>query len=178
MGKRSNFERVERDFYPTPMKAVEPLIPHLYPGSSFFEPCAGDGTLVDHLISLGFYCSDAIDIEPQAQFIRKEDALTTDGGSGNSDYIITNPPWNRKILHPMIDHFVNKLKKRTWLLFDASWAHTKQSIPYMPYCSKIVSIGRVKWFPGSKMAGKDDCAWYFFEPDDGIKRKTIFEGRK
>ena len=29
MGKRSDFERVERDFYPTPCKAVEPLVQHL-----------------------------------------------------------------------------------------------------------------------------------------------------
>jgi len=29
MGKRSDFERVERDFYPTPLDAVKPLIPHL-----------------------------------------------------------------------------------------------------------------------------------------------------
>ena len=26
MGKRSNFKRVERDFYPTPFEAVEPYL--------------------------------------------------------------------------------------------------------------------------------------------------------
>ena len=29
MGKRSNFERNPRDFYPTPKEAVIPLLPHL-----------------------------------------------------------------------------------------------------------------------------------------------------
>ena len=29
MGKRSDFERIPRDFYPTPYKAVLPLLPHL-----------------------------------------------------------------------------------------------------------------------------------------------------
>jgi hypothetical protein len=29
VGKRSNFDRVPRDFYPTPAAAVLPLIPHL-----------------------------------------------------------------------------------------------------------------------------------------------------
>jgi len=40
MGKRSDFERVERDFYPTPEAAVLPLLPHL-PDSyfTFIEPC-------------------------------------------------------------------------------------------------------------------------------------------
>ena len=40
MGKRSNgFERVPRDFYPTPLTAVPPLIPHLRGVRTF----AGDG---------------------------------------------------------------------------------------------------------------------------------------
>ena len=29
MGKRSDYERKERDFYPTPMEAFLPLLPHL-----------------------------------------------------------------------------------------------------------------------------------------------------
>jgi hypothetical protein len=32
MGKRSNFERIERDFYKTPAEAVRPLLPHLVAG--------------------------------------------------------------------------------------------------------------------------------------------------
>ena len=40
MGKRSDYERVERDFYPTPWQAVEPLIPHLPKEFVFAEPCA------------------------------------------------------------------------------------------------------------------------------------------
>ena len=54
MGKRSNFERREADFYPTPRPAVLPLIPYLRSGGirTFAEPCAGDGALVRHLESL------------------------------------------------------------------------------------------------------------------------------
>ena len=48
MGKRSDFERKPRDFYPTPMEAVEPLLPHLPEGFKFAEPCAGNGALVEH----------------------------------------------------------------------------------------------------------------------------------
>ena len=39
MGKRSSFERRERDFYPTPRAAVLPLIPHLRGIRTFAEPC-------------------------------------------------------------------------------------------------------------------------------------------
>jgi hypothetical protein len=39
MGKRSSFERIPRDFYPTPYAAVPPLIPHLRGIRTFAEPC-------------------------------------------------------------------------------------------------------------------------------------------
>ena len=56
MGKRSNFERREADFYPTPRAAVVPLIPYLRGIRTFAEPCAGDGALVRHLESFGLRC--------------------------------------------------------------------------------------------------------------------------
>jgi hypothetical protein len=43
MGKRSNFERREADFYPTPRTAVLPLIPYLRAGGvKTLAPSAGD----------------------------------------------------------------------------------------------------------------------------------------
>ena len=159
MGKRSNFERRERDFYPTPYEAVVPLLPHLKPRARFCEPCAGDGALVDHLTKHGFVCARARDIEPRRSDIDRKDALTT--LTGNIDYFITNPPWDRKILHPLITFLSNQ--HPTWLLFDADWMHTKQAAELMRRCVKIVSVGRVKWIPNSKMTGKDNCCWYLFK---------------
>ena len=173
MGKRSDFERIPRDFYPTPYKAVIPLLPHLGDEFTFAEPCAGDGILISHLVENGGICTDAHDIEPMHEWVRYGDALSK--SYTKCDYIITNPPWNRKILHPMIEHFVSQ--KPTWLLFDSDWMHTKQSIPYLKYLSKIVSIGRVKWIEGSSSVGKDNCCWYFFESDIGRKNTIEFFGR-
>jgi hypothetical protein len=174
MGKRSNFERVERDFYPTPLEAVIPLLPHISSYARFSEPCAGDGALAEHLIrETEMACYWASDIEPQRADIIKADALTVTNPLKMSGLIITNPPWDRKILHPMIEHF--RMLAPTWLLFDADWMHTKQSIPYIKYCQKIVSVGRVKWIPDSKMTGKDNCAWYLF---GAHQTKTQFVGRK
>ena len=171
MGKRSDFERKPRDFYPTPIEAVEPLIEHLPKEFSYAEPCAGDGTLCSHLQWYDGVCMWASDIEPQAEGIYK-DSFEKVGKYEllESEYIITNPPWDRKILHPMIEHF-SKLKP-TWLLFDADWAYTKQSAPYMKKCAKIVSVGRIKWF--GNMTGKDNCAWYLFYKND---IETKFYGR-
>lgn len=72
-------------------------------------------------------------------------------------------PWDRKLLHPMIERFTSL--RPTWMLFDADWVHTKQASPYMPLLRKIVSVGRVKWIPDSKMTGKDNCSWMLFDVD-------------
>jgi len=171
VGKRSNFDRVERDFYPTPKEAVTPLLSILPDRLWFVEPCAGDGALVRHLEAAGHSCAYACDIEPLAVNIATRDAL--DGFPTNgASCIITNPPWERSLLHPMIEHFSATLP--TWLLFDADWMHTKQSAPFMPLLRAVVSVGRVKWIPDSKMTGKDNCAWYHFAPGDS---PTVFHGR-
>ena len=170
MGKRSDFERMPRDFYPTPIEAVYPIFDHLEDNFLFAEPCAGDGALINHLERKGL-CTWASDIEPQLQGIAKNDY--TEIGAHEvleSKFIITNPPWDRKILHPMIEHF--KSLKPTWLLFDADWMHTRQSREYIKYCSMIVSVGRIKWF--GNMTGKDNCAWYLFDKET---TSTKFIGR-
>jgi hypothetical protein len=89
-----------------------------------------------------------------------------------ADYVLSNPPWDRKILHPAIEHF-RKLAP-SWMLFDGDWAHTAQAKPYLPFCRKIVSIGRVKWIEGSKHTGKDNACFYLFEATEG---ETVFYGR-
>jgi len=164
MGKRSNFERRKNDFYPTPYEAVLPLLPFLKDQTSFIEPCVGKGDLIEHLAKHQHHCTDCSDLPT--------DATIAQFDTDSTDCFITNPPWTRHILHPMIDNLRQQLP--TWLLFDASWMHTKQSIPYMPYCEKIVSIGRVKWIPESMHSGKDDSCWYLFVKD---RVQTKFYGR-
>ena len=159
MGKRSSFERIPRDFYPTPAEAVLPLLPHLRPGTIFCEPCAGDGALVRHLEAAGHICGAAMDIEPQHPDIAIFDARNP--FAVDADCHITNPPWDRSILHPIIENLSRH--KPTWLLFDADWMHTRQSSELMKLCRKIVSVGRVKWIPDSPFTGKDNCCWYLFD---------------
>jgi hypothetical protein len=168
LGKRSDFARRERDFYPTPAAAVAPLLKHLPPRTTFCEPCAGDGALVNHLENAGHHCLATYDIEVGHDWTdaswtwHQLDALLLSKPLLNhADYIITNPPWERKLLHKLIEHFAHLAP--TWLLFDADWAFTKQSRPFLPYLRKIVSVGRVKWIEGSKHTGKDNCAWYHFD---------------
>ena len=166
MGKRSNFERREADFYPTPRAAVVPLIPRLRGIRTFAEPCAGEGDLIRHLESFGLRCVFAGDLRTG------QDALDCDD-YGAVDAIITNPRYTRQLMHRLIAQF--QCIAPTWLLLDCDWAATKQAAPYMPHCSDIVTIGRVKWIEGSKYTGKDNHAWYRF--DIRHKNGPVFHGR-
>jgi hypothetical protein len=154
MGKRSNFERREADFYPTPKAAVVPLIPHLRGIRSFAEPCAGEGDLVRHLESFGLRCIYRGDIRTG------QDALAVNT-YGAADAIITNPPYTRDLMHKLIAHF--HCIAPTWLLLGSDWAQTKQAAAFMASCSDMVTIGRVKWIEGSKHTGKDNFAWFRFD---------------
>lgn len=171
MAKRSDFPRRANDKYLTPYECVPPLIPHLTGVTTFIEPCAGDGRLVRHLERHGLRCVGSWDIEPDCLTVRMGDALRDP--LPQCEAVITNPPWTRQLMHAMIDRFVRETEQ-AWLLFDADWAHTRQSVPYMQWCSDIVPIGRVKWIEGSKMTGKDNVCWYRFSRDT---ERTIFHAR-
>jgi hypothetical protein len=156
MGKRSGFARRPMDAYATPREAVLPLLPFIGRIQTFAEPCAGDGYLIRHLEQLGLVCGYAGDLRDgkDALFLDEQDLAGIEA-------IITNPPWTRELLHPLIGRF--QQLRPTWLLFDADWCHTRQAGAYLGRCSHIVTVGRVKWIPDSPSTGKDNAAWYRFD---------------
>lgn len=161
MSKRSDqFERRKNDTYDTPFSAVTPLIEHLPRACYFIEPCAGRGDLVDHLEKFGHTCVAKFDIEPRRADIVQRSAFSLRIKSGRP-LIITNPPWARSTLHPMIRHFASQAE--TWLLFEADWFHTRQAVEFLPILHKMVSVGRVRWIEGSSMDGMENASWYCFD---------------
>lgn len=171
MGKRSDFKRVEKDFYRTiDKRASAALLPFLDPFTRYSEPCCGTGDLIVSLAEAQMICTHANDIE------WGKDALTLTRAELNSpDCIISNPPWSRDVLHPMIEHFCS-IAPYVWLLFDSNWANTKQSSRLVKeYCTDIVAVGRLIWIPGTTMSGKDDCSWFRFSKHK--RHPTVFHGR-
>jgi len=171
MAKRSNFDRKARDFYETwDINAVKPVIAHLRQGFTYIDPCTGSGYIKQHMTALTpFACVGEYEAHPLYYLYRgliQADA-TNYQYPKQGDFFITNPPWERHLLHAIIWNLMNQ--KPTWLLFDADWIHTKQIgrdktvKDLMKHCIKIVSIGRVKWIKDSKHSGKDNCAWYLFD---------------
>lgn len=184
MGKRSEFDRKDKDFYVTPEDGILPLIPFLPADINYADPCCGDGAIEEHIAKniSDSLCVFNSDIQPRGIFMDTADAQTQDYGfviPERTTHFITNPPWSRDkksgyLLHNIIDNLSCQLP--TWLLFDSDWMHTKQAEKYLVHCAKIVSVGRLCWFPETKQTGKDNCCWYLF--DRKFYGNTEFFGRK
>jgi hypothetical protein len=172
MSKRRSgqFKPSPKDFYPTPRKAVLPLVPHLRGVRSFAEPCAGAGDLVRHLESFGLACVYAGDIATG------QDALDLTPAAVNGAAIITNPPFSEEmqpLLRRMLAHF--REIAPTWLLLPGDFAFNKWFEPLLPCCTDIVSIRRVQWIPNTPSSGMENFAWYRFDARHAAG--PIFHGR-
>lgn len=184
-------ERKRNFFYPTiDPRAIPPLLRHLPAGTVFAEPCAGAGDLIHLLEAAGLVCDWGLELEPQGSCLANRwpvgvgNALTLGAADlGAASVFISNLPWERGWLHPLIWHLSALLP--LWSLHDASWAFTKQAAEFGPVCSDVVAVGRLKWFdrrgrllrdPGESDAAyaarnakkrdydpPDDCAWYRFD---------------
>lgn len=190
MGIYSNFERKERDWYPTPLKAAQPLFDYLNDQKTqgnFIEPCAGDGRLVTLIEThTDLHCVYLSDIDPQVKvkdtkkhqlIFQKTDILDEDweyiARQTKADLFITNPPWvNTKDSGNLRLAIIQKLAKvrPTWLLLAGNyimnedmWSDFNGDVGVLHYCKNVIPIGRVKWIEDSKDVGKQDAAWYLFD---------------
>ncbi len=156
MSKYSNFPKVPQDAYQTPEWPAKVLIPHLIGVKKFAEPCYGEGQLVRWLQDGGLDCTHFGDIKTG------QDALTDPTlATVRFDAIITNPPYTGTVLYPLIQRFISIAP--TWLLLEADFQHKLESADIIAHCSHVVSVGRIKWFPGTKWEAKSNYAWYRFD---------------
>jgi hypothetical protein len=166
MGKRSAFDRIDKDAYDTPESAALALLPWLNPETHFVEPCVGNGCLAGHLKRAGHILVGAYDLPTDARIHRYD---IEDGA-----VFITNPPfWGRpKDLHPLIENLSDQAP--TWLLMSGNWLFNLSSGSLMDLRVRlIVPVGRVKWIEGTEHASKDDAAWFLFGPLDIANRAYV-----
>jgi hypothetical protein len=184
MAKRTKTKNNRRkaDYYQTwEERAAWPLLLHLPPRQTFISPCAGAGHLIAHLERHGLRCIEALEKYPKRKGlmidparIQRGDAMKLERGALarlSGTVYIENPPWSVPVLHPMIAHLSAQLP--TWFLFSSDWASTDQAQPYLPYCRKIVAVGRLKWFPETPDHSADNVSWYLFDQ----KRAAIYPRR-
>lgn len=167
MAKRNNeaggFERKPRDFYGTIDPAAVEVFKKVSHKVSYIEPCAGSGDLIELLNKTDMVLHKAYDIEPQKPYIEKKDAsLLTVKDLYEADCVVTNPPYDWKMLKPILDNLLPKIQ--TMLLLPADTMHNLRMAPYITkYCYSIESVGRLYWEP-NKVKGKDNFVWYNFFP--------------
>ena len=173
MGKRSDLEKIDKDFYRTvDPDAVTPLIPYVR-GKTFAETFYGDGDLEDLLMDAAT-CKWRSDIRKTVLSSRVMPATEVlEYDLRDCDLILSNPPFTRSVLLPCIEH-LSKLRP-TWLLLPADYMHNRYFGSYMSICDKVVSVGRVKWFKDSKSCSTDNFAWYHWWDDKPTV--TRFYGR-
>lgn len=165
MSKRTpGLPRRPRGFWPTPIDAVRPLIPHLPDVAYWIDPCAGDGALVRHLDALwpGGRLQLASDLEPQATGIERLDALSL---TWRPDFYITNPPWpvigtKGEPALSIIVHLMGLAP--SWMLLPWDFGANVYFREVQRACVRIVPIGRVSWM-GNGQGGMDNAAWYLFD---------------
>lgn len=179
MTKRADgkFARVERDWYPTPAKAVAPLTHYTRKkGWRFYEPCAGDGSLAEILVNSGWPCMGMSDVAPRAPHVAQRGALDLSLEELNgTEMFVTNPPWKPELMHPIIHH-LSRLRP-TWILLYADWLFTKQATPHLRYAKMILAVGRVRWMPDTDYDGYDNACWVLFNRQSS-RRRPEFIGRR
>jgi len=175
MSKRSSFDKIHKDFYPTTdPKVLVPEFVKSIRGRCYAEPCCGAGDLTELLMEVAI-CKWESDVEDRGCGKLWDAMYLSDHELEKCDLIVTNPPFTKSVLLPLIDHFITL--KPTWLLLPADLMHNQYFGEYMRKCSKIVSIGRIKWFKDSPSYSTDNFAWYFWKHKATTDTKTEFYGK-
>lgn len=86
--------RDPKDFYPTDRNSVRAILPHLPRDSSFWEPCAGDGRIIQMLRESG-RDANGCDLFPQdTPYYPKGGSIDYLKDYSPRDFVLTNPPFS------------------------------------------------------------------------------------
>lgn len=169
----SSFERKANDLYETEAWATRALLRHLpvQPGSTVWEPAAGNHKIADVLRDAGF----SVITSDITTYDRRHDA-TVDFLEKRFSYknplhdaIITNPPYGRGN-HDAVKFARLALERcNGWiaLLLTAKFDFGKTRADLFAnnhrFAFKIALVDRIQWFAGDT-TGTEDHAWYVWRP--------------
>jgi len=143
--------RDETDFYPTPTCSIKSLINYLWQEKKLhsedfiLEPCAGDGQITHVLYEEGFtnsistdlhlYHPRKMDVIGYMDFL-DEDYPFIDG----IDWIITNPPYDSKILMPIVEKCLNVADKGVAMFLKLTFLETIKRAEFFKKNGKLKTV--------------------------------------
>ncbi len=105
--------RIEADFYPTPIKSFNPLLPYLPKDVLIWEPAKGDGRLVRRMDEYGLK-ADGSDLSLGNDFLKSV---------GPWHCIVTNPPFS--IAKSFVTHAL-EISQETFMLLRLNFLGSKE----------------------------------------------------
>ena len=160
IGNNKFNDRIENDFYATPLNAIEALIKYENFKGNIWECACGDGVISKELIKAGYdvYSSDLIDRD----YGEIKDFLKTDL---KFDNIITNPPFNLATEFTL--HGLNKINFKLALLCKLSHLEgiKRNNIIFSKRYLKNVLVfsKRLSFVKNGKSGGLMAFAWFIFD---------------
>lgn len=121
--------RQEDDFYPSPPEVARALLQVEHFPGRVWEPCGGDGAIVDVLRQAGYKDIIASDLNPRAPGVIKRDLFTVTKPVAHS--IITNPPFqlaNDKDAADVIEHLLSLRPAKLALMLKSSYWHARSRL--------------------------------------------------
>jgi len=139
-GHQQNPNRSSLDWYPTDPDWVAPLLDIVSFKGVIYEPCAGDGCMMDCLPGKVI----GSDIEPRRSDITARDALSL----GKVPNVVTNPPYS--CLKRLVPHWLATVEHRLAILVRLNFLEAQSRVPWLTGDNEpehvIVIAGRMKVF--------------------------------
>ncbi len=167
----SEYDRAERDFYPTPRTATLAVFDHLLlcHDDIVWEPACGDGAM-SKVLAEKVKTVVNTDIHPLM-----DDAVEADFYTYNPDFafdwIITNPPYGLeadKFIERIL-YFCQNPGKYGAILARNELDSAKGRARFFKDCPNFMEkrslLWRPRWVAGSTGSPRHNYSWYFWGPD-------------
>ena len=160
IGNNKFNDRIENDFYATPLNAIEALLNYEKFEGNIWECACGDGVISKELIKAGYnvYSSDLVDRD-------YGDTLDFLKSNKKFDNIITNPPFNLATEFTL--HGLNNIKHKLALLCKLSHLEgikRNQIIFSKRYLKNVLVFSkRLSFVKNGKSGGLMAFAWFIYD---------------
>jgi hypothetical protein len=174
--------RHDRDFYRTPEWVTSALLRalDLPKNLTIYDPCAGDGAILNVCRARGYENVHGTDIEPRKELdIAKKDFLQTKGHIPNIDVCIMNPPFSH--LREFVTRALQAFGPRCTLaiLMRDGAASTKRSKPFMVLNPDRFPLVPRPSFTENGRSDRTTYSWFVWRPGPPPpfgRTKTLYRG--